>query len=239
MVKSTAWSSWGASMIGPAHIKLNIVNQDTYLSRHFFWGDVLVVADGLGSHMYSHEGSKAICRAVVSVAKIYSNVKHKNIQRFLKRVQSKWLEELGSFSPKEASSTVLFVVRYKKEFIVCQLGDGIIMGFSNDGNSFILNENKDESFSNITHSLKKNIDFENWKVKHLKNMSFKTFVLLTDGVSDDLVMNKELEFGEGLYKNNLRYSKKRVEKSLKYMLMNWPVPNHSDDKTIACLYRER
>ncbi len=235
--KLNKWNSWGMTVTGSSHIKMNIPNQDAWLSKHFSWGDVIVVADGLGSHQDSDIGAKAICRAVVSIAKIYSYFQYINIERLLKRIHSKWLEELKETLPSKSSSTVLFVIRYKKETIISQLGDGLIMGFSENENSFIIQEDKKESFSNMTHGLRKNFNLKYWKIERFKTINFKTFILCTDGISDDLVINRELEFGKELYKSNKKYSKKRVEKSLKKMLMNWPVPNHSDDKTIACLYR--
>jgi len=235
--KLSEWNSWGITVIGPSHIKMNIPNQDAWLSKHFSWGDVIVVADGLGSHQDSDIGAKAICKVIVSIAKIYSHFQSINIERLLKRIHSKWLEELKETLPSKSSSTVLFVIRYKKETIVCQLGDGLIMGFSENESSFLIQEEKEYSFSNMTHGLRKEFDIKHWKIKRFKTMDFKTFILCTDGVSDDLLVNTELAFGKELYKSNKKHSKKRVEKSLKKMLMNWPVPNHSDDKTIACLYR--
>ena len=237
MVKKKEWRSWGMSVIGKSHIKLNIKNQDAWLSKSFYGGDVVVVADGLGSHKYSDRGSIAICKAILSIAKIYSHLKYINIERLLKRIHSKWIDNLKKVSANEASTTVLFVIQYRKETIVCQLGDGMIMGFYENKNSFIMQENKEELFSNTTHSLREKFDVKYWKIKRFQANTFKTFILSTDGISDDLKIDDELKFGQELYQSQKKYSKIRIERNLRDMLMNWPVPNHSDDKTIACLYR--
>ncbi|MGK0290454.1 MAG: hypothetical protein ACI86H_001913, partial [bacterium] len=73
---SSIWKSWGASVAGPSHLKLGIVNQDAWISRHYSWGDVVVVSDGLGSRQQSDLGAKAACLSVLEAAKVYQ--KHPN-----------------------------------------------------------------------------------------------------------------------------------------------------------------
>jgi len=232
-----SWSSWGKSVIGPAHIKSHIPNQDAYIVKHFVWGDVIVVADGLGSHKNSAIGAKAICEAVVSVAKVYSHISNINIERMLKAIHAKWLHILGEYSPSTASSTCLFVIKIQSKYIIAQLGDGIIIGYSkNNKYNFLLKETKEDSFSNVTNSLKNNFNIKDWRYKVLES-EFEAFVLCTDGISDDLMVNKEFDFGRELLNSYKNYSNRRVEAHLSKWLLKWPVPYHSDDKTIACLYR--
>ncbi len=231
------WSSWGVSVIGPSHINSNIANQDACVSKHFSWGDVVVVADGIGSHRYSDIGSKAVCDAVVSVAKIYSQTSNVNIERFLKLVHAKWLQKLGEYNPNTASSTCLFVVRIKNKYFTAQLGDGLILGYSKNAEmSFVIKDTKDDSFSNVTCSLRQKFNINDWTFKVLQG-NFDAFILCTDGISDDLMVDKESDFGKELLKSYKSYSNRRIEANLKKLLKNWPVPYHSDDKTIACLYR--
>ncbi len=233
---NSRWSSWGTSVIGPAHIATHIPNQDAWIAKHFSWGDVIVVADGLGSHKYSDIGSKAICKVVVSVAQIYSKKSNINIKRLLKSIHSKWIKELGGYSPSIASTTCLFVLKIKNKYVVAQLGDGLIMGYSkNKKNNFVMKEEKDDSFSNVTNSLRKDFNINDWRYKVLES-KFEAFVLCTDGISDDLMVEKEFDFGKELFESYKKYSNRRVVGSLHKWLINWPVPHHSDDKTIACLY---
>ncbi len=231
------WSSWGESVVGPAHIKSQIPNQDTYIAKHFVWGDVIVLADGLGSHKHSAIGAKAICEAVVSVAKVYSNILNIDIERMLRSIHAKWLHILDEYSPSAASSTCLFVIKIHNKYFVAQLGDGIIIGYSkNNKDNFLLKEVKEDSFSNVTNSLKKKFNIKDWRYKIFES-EFEAFILCSDGISDDLMVDKEFDFGRELLNSYKKHSNRRVEAHLHKWLVNWPVPHHSDDKTIACLYR--
>ena len=66
----SCWRSWGHSMIGPLHQKNGLPNQDAWLARHYSWGDVVVVSDGLGSKPHADTGAKMACRAVCEAAKL-------------------------------------------------------------------------------------------------------------------------------------------------------------------------
>ena len=54
----------GASVIGPAHIRQHMPNQDAFKYRNYGYGCVMAVADGVGSDRYSHFGSKAVVQPV-------------------------------------------------------------------------------------------------------------------------------------------------------------------------------
>ena len=60
-------------------------------------------------------------------------------------------------------------------------------------------------------------------------------VLMTDGISDDLVGEESFlaELQPSLVKRSARMSKRWLVNQL----MNWSTPHHTDDKTIAFIYR--
>ena len=61
-------------------------------------------------------------------------------------------------------------------------------------------------------------------------------LLCTDGVSDDL--DNPDGFVTGLVEACRPLAAASASRHMRQMLGNWPTPKHTDDKTIACLYRE-
>ena len=86
------WNSWGASVIGPLHVKAGIPNQDSWMARRYKWGNVVVVSDGLGSKAHSDHGSKAACLAVFEAAKSYPFV----IDDFTRTRLLEGMDDIGS-----------------------------------------------------------------------------------------------------------------------------------------------
>jgi hypothetical protein len=105
-------------------------------------------------------------------------------------------------------------------------------------NHLTLSDNKQDSFSNFTNSLQQEFVPDQWETATIESAVCNAVVLCTDGISDDLLQEKEYEFAKEFVRE---YSKMRVYKrklKIKRMLHKWPVPGHSDDKTIACLFKK-
>ena len=233
------WTSYGASVIGPSHVKFKIPNQDFWISKHYSWGHIVVVSDGLGSHEKSDIGSRAACNAVVKASKIYLKHQSSSLENLLRLVHSIWLMELDAYKPQICSATCLFVLITKDKCIAAQLGDGAIIALANnETDSFIMDDEKEDSFSNITKSLYSNFNFKHWKIKEIDITKYKAFILLTDGISDDIIKENQLNFANELITSYKEYSHSKAINEIKNWMINWPVPHHSDDKTIACLYKK-
>ena len=234
------WITWGVTTIGPSHERSGLPNQDFWSSETFEWGDVVVVADGLGSLPKSDLGSRAICRSVIEASKIFfksktNNIENIRIEDFLRLINAIWLAEISPHRSRECSSTCLFAILNGDMILLGQLGDGLIIASSNNSNGKILNESKEDSFSNVTYSIRSNFQFEQWRYAFLNASDYKSVLLCTDGISDDLVPGTEHEFAKRIYEEyNDNIPRKRYYKILDW-LKNWPTPRHSDDKTIACL----
>ncbi len=239
MIKNQ-WKAWGVTTIGPSHIKSGLPNQDAWLSRKYKWGEIIAVSDGVGSRGRSNVGSKAICKSVVQASKILfksKNIKIENIQieEFLRLIHSLWLVNIYPYSPQECSATCLFTIRNGDKLLLGQLGDGLIVATSTNSNAEILNDVKEDSFSNVTYSVGSNFHFEQWKYSILDANEYNSVLLCTDGISDDLISGSEYDFAKGLYEayGNCKPRKRYYE--ILHWLKNWPTPKHTDDKTIACL----
>ena len=216
------WITWGVTTIGPSHERSGLPNQDFWSSETFEWGDVVVVADGLGSLPKSDLGSRAICRSVIEASKIFfksktNNIENIRIEDFLRLINAIWLAEISPHRSRECSSTCLFAILNGDMILLGQLGDGLIIASSNNSNGKILNESKEDSFSNVTYSIRSNFQFEQWRYAFLNASDYKSVLLCTDGISDDLVPGTEHEFAKRIYEEyNDNIPRKRY-----YKILDW------------------
>ena len=238
-MKKNAWNSWGASMIGPSHLKLGLPNQDAWMSRHYIWGEVVVVSDGLGSRPKSNVGAQAACQSVIEAAKSYHSCPDAKIEDVLRLIHSLWLVKIAPFEPHECCATCLFVIRFNGKCLLAQLGDGLIAVCSNSSDEpILLYDTKQDSFSNLTFSFGCEFRPEQWQTRTILSDHCDAVVLCTDGISDDLMPDKQSEFAKELYISYRDYSSRQRKNELRGWLKDWPVPGHSDDKTIACLFKK-
>lgn len=232
------WCSWGASVAGPLHIKNGIPNQDSWLSCRYKWGHVVVVSDGLGSRPHSDHGSKAACLAVIEAARLYRNNRQAEVEDILRLVHACWLVKISPFPPPECSATCLFVIQMGDKLLLGRLGDGLIVACSESEKDCLLSsEDKNDSFSNYTHSLSREFRPDLWETITLEMEKYLAVVLCTDGIADDLMPEKQIVFSKELYMNYRWLTSSERKKDLRRWLHKWPVPGHSDDKTVACLFK--
>ena len=232
------WDSWGASVIGPLHIKNGMPNQDSWMIRQYKWGRVVVVSDGLGSKPYSDYGSKAACLAVHEAAKSYQNNQQAKIADILRLIHANWLVKVAPFFPSDCSATCLFAIQIDEVITLGRLGDGMIAVYGeSEKDCFILSDDKMDSFSNYTYSLHHEFKPDLWETTTIEASRCKAVVLCTDGVSDDLLAETQMAFAQELYYSYRDLAPAERKKDLRRWLSNWPVLGHSDDKTIACLFK--
>ncbi|MBM76541.1 MAG: hypothetical protein CMK59_14130 [Proteobacteria bacterium] len=233
-----SWSSWGASVIGPLHDRMNMPNQDSWMAHQCDVGHIVVVSDGLGSKQHSDQGSKAACLSVVEAAKHYSNHPEANIADVVRLVHAYWLVKIAPFSPENCAATCLFALQLKNTITLGRLGDGMIAVYgTGEDNSLLLYDNKEDSFSNYTNSFQRDFILDQWSLASINADECKAVVLCTDGISDDILPEKRLDFVKSFVDELAPMTPHdRIMETTK-ILHNWPVPKHSDDKTIACLFK--
>lgn len=237
------WLSFGASEIGPAHIKTGTPNQDSWASFHHSGYDVLVVSDGMGSKAFSEFGSAMACKAVdQAVCHFLLEFQRVDLKgqddryAFLDRIRDYWVDGIAPLTAKEASATCLFAVRAGDGTVwVGMLGDGLAAAVLENGSARLLQDVKDESFSNVTTALSETTKASDWKVMGIPERQCKAVLLCTDGVADDLVDAEGFVCGAVEALCVLPAITASSETS--DMLIDWPTPKHSDDKTMACLYK--
>lgn len=221
-----------ASVIGPSHVGKGIPNQDACLTFSKGQLHMAIVSDGVGSCPLSHIGSQRICE---SVKRLFLKFKNVDIdpKQFFEALKRDWLRSIHPLTYAQASATCLFAVSDGSQVFVGMLGDGAIGVVRKDGTTEMLMENKASAFSNITNSMTSRLKCTDWTFQWYPTKTLYGIMLATDGVADDLSA-PEAFTGEILTSAST-LGTIQSQRMMREMLINWPVPKHSDDKTIACM----
>lgn len=232
---NTRWKSFGVSMIGPGHIKTGVPNQDCFMERHANHFDCIVVSDGVGSCIRSDRGSQAVCRAVIkTLSALNVEISEFSINTFVDQIKKNFLAGIVPFPIKECSATCLWAIRADEKIVLGMLGDGLAACLLKNGTIQILSDDKTDGFSNLVSALSDKTGFENWKYVKIREDQCRAILLCTDGISDDL---DDIEgFVSGFFESCMNSARITNIRNTRNMLLNWPRPKHSDDKTIVCMF---
>lgn len=225
--------SFGASVAGPGHLRDGLPNQDAWAHAALGSGRVVVVADGLGSKPNAAVGSAAACDAVAEAVRIW--LRHQGASRdvLLGLIHLLWRVRVEPLSPDSAATTCLFAfMRADGSGLLGQLGDGLVLVLR-DGR-VRPHQPRDDDFTNRTRGLGVTRQLAAWNVGVLEPGT-RTVILCTDGVSDDLLESKHLEFAEWMNDEIASLPPGPRWRRLAQELRHWPTPHHIDDKTIAVL----
>lgn len=220
------------SVRGPLHILEGKPNQDATLVKAVPTGWLAVVCDGMGSRPSSGKGAAVACKAVFDTVKASSfAIDGKDL---IKSIYQLWLSYLGDTKPIDAVTTCLFCwVSHSGDARFFQLGDGMIITSelqTTNGTSV--------GFGNETTGLGKSTKFSDWKVSSHNLAQIEFVALLTDGISEDIQPDMEIDFVSHISNSITGKSKRQTKTWLKDELRNWATPNHTDDKSIALLVLE-
>jgi serine/threonine protein phosphatase PrpC len=225
---------FGASVTGPGHLRDGLQNQDAWAHARVAGGEVVVVADGLGSRLHAAVGARAACRAVPEAVRVWSRHEGASTDVLLGLVHLLWRARLGSVEPDTAATTCLFAfVRRDGSGLLAQLGDGLILLRERDQVE-PLQTRAPEAFSNTTRALGVTRSVGAWATRPLDARE-RTLVLCTDGVSDDLLPDRYPELLRWLDTDFALRPPVSRRRGLADALRAWPTPNHLDDKTLALI----
>ena len=191
------------------------------------------------SKALSDFGSKAACKAVETAARRFANAQatgsHSNL---LEDIRSGWIEAIAPLDPKDAYATCIFAFRLGDGIVrMGLLGDGCAAAVKRDGTVESLTDDKTASFSNMTNALTPATSEDQWSLLDVSEPECEAIVLCTDGVSDDL---EDIEgFVAGFVAAHRALARATASRQARHMLEEWPVPKHSDDKTLPCLLRAK
>ena len=222
--------AYGSKLRGKLHIKNHMPNQDNYLVYNSKSFTLAVVCDGMGSKKHSRVGSKRLCKIIKKQVKKSLVTGQFNVIDLLTKIQTCWLNKLFPFSLKTCDTICLFCIISENNILSCQLGDGIIAVKTNESVEII--RIKEDDFSNETVGIGR-AKLKDWSIKIIKKDSNSNYKILlgTDGISEDLIEEKLLEFIENISLNTT--GKYYGNKYLTGILRDWPNKFSNDDKTIV------
>jgi len=226
---------YGYSLQGAMHKKNDLPNQDAWLGGKYSFGDLIVVADGMGSKPFSDFGSQTVCKATVDGIRYWDKNDCSNVRHLLMIIQTMWTALVSKkYNDKDCSSTILFALKLNDgRLITAQLGDGIIL-LKKKKDCLNLSRER-EGFGNQTYALGSTWDIDRWTINDFNDgRNIQGIILATDGVADDLIKDKYFEFSQHILNIGNELYQKRWQ-IIKKELRDWPTPYSNDDKTIAVL----
>lgn len=214
-------------------------NQDSFIIKKVKGIYVVGISDGLGSKKYSHIGSKLLCKSLLDIVYKVEDFEKISKEKLMELIFQNWLKKiknLKKYPLEECSATFLFAIILKEKIIVSRIGDGFISIFT-DKNSYLLSDNKKDSFSNITMAFSKNFNINNVEYLEILNEDFKGLIACTDGI--EIFPNNDetiLKFSKELLGECKSKKKNRLDRETKKWIKEWPT---SDDKTLVYLFNDK
>jgi serine/threonine protein phosphatase PrpC len=230
----------GTSVIGPEHEGNGQSNQDALSLRGWRGGWIAAVADGLGSRQFSSVGSRAAVQAAQRTIRTLvppTALHDLDARETATRMYRQWLQAVPYVDKSSAASTILLAAcDVYGRARVWQLGDGLIACRSK-GQIRVVTPGR-AGFGNETRALGVHRAWSDWTwADVVLDEEHDAVVLMTDGVSDDLNANTLEDFVATLVAELSAKSRRSGRTWLKRELSQWSTPSHSDDKTIAIIYR--
>ena len=223
----------GASVRGPRHIRDGAPNQDAWGHSGAAGHHVVVVADGLGSRPESASGARAACRAVPEALRAWLKRPGAQLDLLPTLIHVLWRVALAELPPEDACTTCLFAaVDQDGAGLIGQLGDGLVLVETSDGQLKVLAERDEAAFGNETEALGATRKISAWSLQRL-SPGTQRVLLCTDGVSDDLLPDRLPALLEWLDSDLMSQPPATRWRLLATELRDWPTPNHTDDKTLA------
>lgn len=225
----------GASVRGPAHRSQARPNEDAWRRASGAFGTVLVISDGVGSCPQSRLGAQVACRAVCGAVRAWRGDRVV-LSRLLEQIESDWRRGIAPANPRDSAATCLFAwMRPMGQLIVAGKGDGMAVAIRPHRKPHWVVGPRLLGFANETAALGPTVELETWKHWSSKGSSEIAVVLATDGVSDDLLPDRANDFLSWLIAQTQRRAPSARSRAIRHQLLNWPTPNHLDDKTLAVL----
>lgn len=222
----------GASVRGPAHQQDGLPNQDALRVSGIRGGWCISVADGLGSRPLSHIGSNKAVQLFRQQARQQQGMLHGAVGPALRDA---WLTHFGERYPAHETTCLWACVDVCGRGVAGQVGDGLLLVRSHG--VFRVLTGPREGFGNQTTTLAQADSPDSCSAEVELSRPGDGVLLMTDGISDDLIREQLEPFFDAIYQRQLLCSKRRMRQWLTRELHGWSTPRHGDDKTIAGIFR--
>lgn len=224
----------GCSVTGPAHLDQLLPNQDSIALRGYRRGWIAAACDGLGSCPNSQHGSSMAGRALLDQLPHFV---HGDLETISSGLHQSWLHRVSPYPIRTVATTCLWAVLESDGSCgLGQLGDGLVL-FRSGGRLFRLTPER-KGYGNQTEALWKDHQPHLWHHKSCQlSMPGDGVILMTDGVSDDLISETLGDFFEAIYQGISCRGRRRGREWLRAELEAWSTPMHGDDKSIVAIFR--
>lgn len=250
MTALTTWTPeesarFGASVTGPAHREAALANQDAWTTGLFRTGDdtqvqYLAVCDGLGSRPQARDGARAAARAARLAVRHWGAASQATPGQLIRLIELLWRLEVSPHDSQACATTCLVAAVQTRggcsRVTVAALGDGLA-AYRENGTVTTVG-GRGDGYANQTVALGTPHHMDAWATRTWETEASFSLMLATDGVADDLqpaALPAFLDWLDGLG----RRAPRARGPTLRRALERWPVPGHSDDKTIAVLQMQR
>ncbi len=222
----------GASVRGPSHQLDGTPNQDALCVSGLRGGWSIAVADGLGSRPLSHIGSQKAVQLFRQLALQRQDISHDAVGSVLRDA---WLAHFGASYRAHETTCLWAWVDASGHGVAGQAGDGLLLVRSLG--VFKVLTGQRHGFGNQTTTLAQ-ADSQNCCSTGIElSWPGDGVLLMTDGISDDLIPEQLEPFFDVIFQRQLRCSKRRMRQWLTRELQGWSTPLHGDDKSIAGIFR--
>lgn len=221
----------GASVRGPAHQLDGSPNQDALCVSGLTGGWCIAVADGLGSRPLSHLGSRKAVQLFRQLVRQQRGISHESIAHNLRDA---WRAHFGERYRLHETTCLWAWVNDQGHGAAGQVGDGLLLVRSRG--VFRVVTDVRQGFGNQTTTLAQPAEAD-CSLTFALCQPGDGVLLMTDGISDDLIPEQLEPFFDAIYQRQLSSSKRRMRQWLTRELNGWSTPRHGDDKTIAGIFR--
>lgn len=224
----------GCSVVGPAHQQGNQPNQDAVLVQGIHKGWCIAVCDGLGSRQLSHKGSQLAANLIRSSVRNIET-KHSSTEAISLRLQKNWLDAVGQNASPYETTCLWASVDSSGVLKSAQVGDGLLL-IRSEGRFLVITQER-SGFGNQTQTLSQ-AKLNDWSfVETALSQVGDGVLLMTDGISDDLIPAQLEPFFDAVFMQLQQTNKRRCKAWLTQELTEWSTPLHGDDKSIAGIFR--
>jgi serine/threonine protein phosphatase PrpC len=236
----------GCSVKGPTHIGEGMPCQDAWLGIYEHGIRLAIVCDGMGSKPWSREGAQAATRSARTTWRLWRKGVNPQIEDFIRLFEVIWrlevskLQQIIDARPTPtlhlaATTCLIYAEDMDGNAFMAQLGDGLIVHQQENGLCTHLIVKRDFEFNHtiglgIPHNL------QDWTWKAIPSIKQKESILMvTDGISEDLNLTQLPSFINWLFEEIV--PSRAPATKLAHELRAWPVPYHTDDKTLLLTWK--